>query len=197
MTRFRRAATIAAATSVVLFGTAAAASAQTLSLRDAHHDVWKSTDGGKTFTAAPRQSAADVTKATLRYRGKNVVFTEHFVNLRQRDAGDVYTLGLRTNTGLRRLVLVEAVQSNWPGTVWMDRPTDLSKPVPCDGLTEHIGYPRDLVRVVVPASCLKNPRAVQFTEANIHIKSPTVWFADNPMNTQAKPHSWSAPVRKG
>ncbi len=192
-----RLATIALATSAVLLGGAGAASAQTLTLRDPHHDMWKTTDAGKTFTATPKQTDGDVLRATLSYGGRNIVLTEHFAQLRKVDAGDVYTLGLRTNTHLRRLVFVEAVRTNWAGMTWMDRPSNLSKPVSCDGLKEHIAYPRRLVRVVVPASCLNNPRWVQFTTINMHIKSSSLMYADNPLNTQGKPHGWSAQVHRG
>ena len=197
MSTFRRAATIAAATSVVLLGTAAAASAQTVTLRDAHHDVWKSTDSAQTFTAVPKQAAADVTKASLSYDGKTVVFTEHFVNLRKADLGDVYTLGLRTDTGLRRVAVVRVIRPEWAGTAWMAKPSNATQPLPCSGLAEHLAYGRDTLRIAVPASCLKNPRWVQFTEENIHIKSSTLWYVDNPMNGQAKPRSWSPQVHKG
>lgn len=194
MTRFRRAATIAAATSVVLLGTAAAASAQTLTLRDARHDVWKTTDAGQTFTAAPNATRADVTKVRASYAGKNLVITQHFARLDKVDSGDVYTIALRTSAHLRRLVFVQAVNVNWSGTAWMDNAR--KKPVACK-VGEHIDYALNTVRVSVPATCLKSPRWVQFTAFDLHIASSTLFYGDNPMNTQAEPKAWSPRVHKG
>lgn len=193
MTRFRRAATIAAATSVVLLGTAAAASAQTLSLRDARHDVWKTTDG-QTFTAAPTVNRADVTKVGARYSRKNLVITQHFTKLDKVGSGDVYTIALRTNAHLRRLVFVQAVNVNWAGHAWMDNAR--KKPVACT-VGEHISYARNTVRVSVPATCLKSPRWVQFTAFDLHIASTNLFYGDNPMNTQAEPKAWSPRLHKG
>lgn len=194
MTRFRRAATIAAATSVVLLGTAAAASAQTLTLRDARHDVWKTTDAGQTFSAAPDAARADVTKVRASFTRQNLVITQHFAKLDKVDSGDVYTIALRTDAHLRRLVFVQAVNVNWSGTAWMDNAR--KKPVACT-VGERINYALNTVRVTVPATCLKSPRWVQFTAFDLHIASSTLFYGDNPMNTQAEPKAWSPQVHRG
>jgi hypothetical protein len=195
MNRFgRRTAAVAVATSVALLAGAGAASAQTLTLRDARHDVWQTSDAGHTFTAAPGNARGDVTKVRASYAGKNLVVTQHFTKLDKVDSGDVYTIALRTNTHLRRVVFVAAEKVDWRGHAWLDNAHKTR--VSCQ-VGERINYVTDTVRVSVPATCLKSPRWVQFTAFNLHIVSQDQFLADNPMNTQAQPKAWSPRVHRG
>ena len=195
--RLGRAATIAAATSVVLLGSAGAASAQSLTLHDARHDVWSgsSVDDPATFRPAPSQKGGDVWWARVAYGKRSVVLTEKYADLARRGSGDLYALRLRTNRGLRRIVEVQAFPHGWAGSLAMYIPGGRS--VTCDGAAEHLDYAGNVLRISVPADCLHNPRWVQFTAASGHITRDNVWLVDNPHNTKASYDGWSRRVRKG
>ena len=197
MPKLRRAATVAAATSVVLLGGVGAASAQTLTLRDAHHDVWAGTSVNDPASSTParHRTAGDVRWARLRYGPHRVVLTEKYADLARRGSGDLYALRLRTDRGLRRIIEVQAFPHSWGGALGTYTPRGRS--VTCDGAAEHIDYTRNLLRVSVPASCLRAPRWVRFTTMSGHITRGNVWLLDNPHNTEASYDGWSVRVRKG
>ena len=192
----RRAVVTAVATSVVLLGGATAAQAQTLTLHDSRHDVWSgsASDRLADYQPAPHQQAGDVVMARVRYGPHNVVLTERFVRLGRNGDGDIYGFRLRTQARLHRTIQVQAFRGSWAGTVSMRRPN--GQLVSCDGLHEHVDYARDLVQVRVPATCLHDPRWVQFSAVSAHITREDRWLVDNPHNDRASHRGWSARVRR-
>ena len=196
MRRIRRCAVaIAVTTSVVLLGSATA-QAQTLTVRDGRHDVWAgaASDRLADFTPSPHQRAGDVVMARLRYGPHNVVLTQRFVRLARNGDGDVFGFRLRTQSRVHRMIQVQAFPGGWAGSVSMRRPN--GRAVSCDGLREHIDYARDQVQVIVPESCLRDPRWVQFSALSAHITRADRWLVDNPHNDQATFRDWSARVRR-
>jgi hypothetical protein len=191
----RRLVAIAAATSVVLLGSAAAAQAETLTVHDGRHDVWAgaAADGLAAYQPAPHQRSGDVLMARLRYGPHNLVLTQRFVRLARNGDGDIYGFRLRTETRMHRMIQVQAFRSGWAGSVAMTRPN--GRLVACDGLAEDIDYAHDLVRVVLPTSCLRDPSWVQFAALSAHITRDDRWLVDNPHDDQASFRGWSARVR--
>ncbi len=188
------------ATALSLSFTAPALGAER-TVRDEARDVLQGrvTDmGGYVYTPV---AEGDVLRTTFRHGPRNVVVTSRFRALTRVGIYHAYYTRLQTGSKLYREVTVETRPGAWAGRATVTR-RDGSR-VRC-AVGHRIDYSRSTVRVTVPRSCLKNPRIVRATAANIWAQEdeveptqPAYVYLDNPHNDSHLANTWTAWIRRG
>jgi hypothetical protein len=140
---------------------ATSASAAELRYRDATQDVQRVdlTDDEGELVADPSTTNGDIKDVFVHYRAGRLVIRANYVDLRpRRDTQLVFTGEIKTNEKRRWLYQVETSPGKYAGhdslrTYWSFRKA-------CE-IGHFFDYSRNFTRVVVPLSCLSDPRWVK------------------------------------
>jgi len=182
---------VCAATALAL--STPAAHAQELTRSDDTNDVWVSSGAG--FTLAPGSKHADVRWVKVRHGAKRIVLTTKLVALTKQGAEVNLRSQLRTNTGMRRDVMLSAGYGTRAGSVAFT--SDTGTPPACD-IAHKIDYVLNTMMVSVPRSCLNNPSYVEFrSESSWVTAGYEQVYVDNPHNAKAEFTGWSSRVSRG
>lgn len=142
-------------------GSAVAADAQNLTVRDARGDMvslTESVDGATTQTPAPEVSNGDIVRSVFRHERRRISVRVKFADLERVDGLRMDVVQLVTNERLHRDVLVVAGPGMRRGDAQMSAPR---RDVRCRGLRWRIDYDLNVVRVSFPRSCVSNPRWIK------------------------------------
>jgi len=130
----------------------------------------------------PTEVQVDVLRTAVDHRAANVVLTVNVADLRRQSGSESLGLYVRlvTNEGVGRRVTLEVDGGHPQGRLSLTTRNDAS--VQCADKTRRVDYANDLIRVVVPRSCLSGPRWVRagfgvyrFAEA---ADSAQIWLDD-------------------
>jgi hypothetical protein len=167
----------AATTALVL--APAAANAETKSHTDATGDVFvspESDQNGDNFTPATGRVEGDITAIRVSYRPRAVKVVLRYRQLSRTGLLNFDYLRVRSNVSVRQ-VQVTGFKGKWAGAAEMDNAND--KKVACSGLRHTIDYTYDRVTVVIPPSCLGNPRWVRIGAIGGSLDSAYNTYADD------------------
>src|SRR4051794_446228 len=150
---------------VPVLASAAPASADQLRYRDAVHDVQKVDfadafeDENTAFVTDPKATNGDIKDVFVHYRAGRLVIRANYVDLRPRKGTLLgFTGGIRSNENRRRVYQVEASPGKYAGHDELLRFRDFRRA--CE-IGHFFDYTKNFTRVVVPLSCLSNPRWVK------------------------------------
>jgi len=166
----------AATTAATLTLAPAVAHADSYSQTDASGDVAGSprSSSSEEFTVDPARANGDVTTSRITHLARKVriKLTHRDLSRTNRFAS---SLSIRSNTGLR-YVFVEARKGSWAGKHGIEnaRGTNVS----CSGLAHKIDYVANTVLIVIPRSCLGNPRWVRVSMGTYSLTSTSVYADD-------------------
>ena len=167
------AATVAAA---VLAPTAA--EARSWSHVDATGDVFTAPYNSTSFTPAPDRVVGDVVASSIRHKRRTVVMQLQYRDLELGSEINAHVFVVRTPT-MRRIVTLVAASSFPNGRVRVTKPN--KKKVTCR-VPHRIDYTLNTATVVVPRSCLGNPRWVKVGMGGASFtgfqSTDTMWFDD-------------------
>jgi hypothetical protein len=181
----------------VLLGlTAAPALAGSTSVRDGQRDMWTVREGETSGTPAPDARVGDIVRTTFVHGERRVVVRTRFVELAP--VGRRFTLwvGMRARDGRETILGVRASRRDRDGhTILMDA---RGRDVDC-AVRHRIAYRRDVVRAVVPRTCLDRPAALRFNVLSEQWGS-SLHLAD--LDDGLSPDvpgrvRWTSPVRAG
>jgi hypothetical protein len=183
-------------TGLLCLAVVAPAAADHAVVRDQRRDVSEARVGADpVFVYQSRMREGDFVATTFRHGRRAVVVTSRFRDLRHVGNHHGYFLRLESGRHRYREVTVEAGPKAWRGRhVVTDRRGDR---VRC-GVHHSIDYRRNVVRVIVPRSCLGLPRVVRGTAAaawtrpDLDDPSQADYLAvDNPHNTDVAVKTWT------
>jgi hypothetical protein len=138
-----------------------AASADQLRYRDATHDVQKLDLARDNFDLVtdPAASNGDIKNVFVHYRAGRLVMRANYVDLRRRkDTQLIYTGEIKTNEKRRWLYQVQTSPGKYAGHDELRTYRNYRKA--CE-IGHMFDYRENFTRVVVPLSCLSNPRWVK------------------------------------
>jgi hypothetical protein len=155
-----------------------AAQANTYSHTDGTGDVYSTVSGSGSFTPAPDRTVGDVVGSTVKHKRHAVVLQLRYVDLEVGSEINAHYFAIRTNTMRRDVTLVAA--GTFPnGRAEMTKPN--RKRVTCR-IPHKIDYTLNTATVVVPRSCLGNPRWVKVRMAGLSFTglgpNDTTWVDD-------------------
>jgi hypothetical protein len=157
----RALAVVVALAVVPVLATATPASADQLRYRDAIHDVQKAdaADEDLTLVTDPKATNGDIKDVFVHYRAGRLVIRANYVDLRPRkDTLLGFTGEIRTNENRRWLYQVQTSPGKYAGHDELLRFRDFRRA--CE-IGHFFDYTKNFTRVVVPLSCLSNPRWVK------------------------------------
>src|SRR4051794_18060776 len=139
---------------------ATSASADELRYRDATHDVKKIDLGvGDKFVADPAATNGDIKDVFVHYRAGRLVIRANYVDLRPRkDTQLLFTGEIKTNEKRRWIYQVVTSPGRYAGHDFLSTARSFRKA--CE-IGHFFDYRHNFTRVVVPLSCLSNPRWVK------------------------------------
>jgi hypothetical protein len=176
MKLLRSAIVVTAAVAVPLLPTAAHADRYTYADPAADVVSFPVSDGDSpTTTPAPDRAQGDVVASIVVHRRRNVLMRMQY---RELDAGGVaaaHLFAIRTPT-MTRLVTVFAGPGIWAGKPVMEN--SHGKKVRCH-ITRKLDYAANTATVIVPRSCLGNPRWVRGGMAGLTFDAADIAFADD------------------
>ena len=140
-----------------------AAQANRYSFGDAAADVISIAPAATTGTPTPDRVAGDVISSTVNHKRRAVVMRLQYRDLAAETEVEVHLFAIRTNQ-MKRYVTVYAAPASVQGKVLMTNPHQ--KKVRCR-IAGGIDYTLNTVTVIVPRSCLGNPRWVRVGMAGI------------------------------
>lgn len=149
---------------------------------DATGDVFVSpeSDGaGENFTPAPDRVEGDVTGVRVAHRANKVKLTLRYRELSRTGFANIHSFRIRTEKVVRD-VTVFGITGHWRGEAEMS--TARGRTVSC-ALSHTIDYATNRVTVLVPRSCLSNPRWVRVGAAGIGIDDDGNTYADDARST--------------
>ena len=172
----RSAALVAAVAAIVLAPTAA--QAKSWSHDDTTGDVFSAPYNSESFTPAPDRVVGDVTGSTIRHKRHTIVMQLQYRDLEVGSEFDGHVFAVQTPT-MRRVVTLVAASAFPNGRVRVTKPNN--KAVTCR-VPHKIDYTLNTATVVVPRSCLGNPRWVRVSMAGAEFTgfraSDTMWVDD-------------------
>lgn len=197
---FRTALALTVASAVISVASSPSAHAAALRIQDARGDMFRddaARPGGE-LRPAPRQRRGDIRATTIRHNHRRVVVRVKLAALRRRGDGSALSMRLRTDERrwrAVRLTVGRGQENGWRGTVYVARRN--GRPVDCP--TAHdVSYPRNVMVVRIPRSCLGAPRWVQATVISMYAsRGATTFFYDNAHHDRANFATWSGRVRRG
>jgi hypothetical protein len=159
---------------VPVLASAAPASADQLRYRDAIHDVQK-VDGADIFedddaalVTDRKATNGDIKDVFVHYRAGRLVIRANYVDLRPRkDTQLIFTGEIKTNEHRRWLYQVQTSPGKYAGHDELLRYRDFRSA--CE-IGHFFDYSKNFTRVVVPLSCLSNPRWVKVSVGAATIK---------------------------
>jgi hypothetical protein len=170
-------------------GVAAPASAAELTLKDARGDVWRHDEAG-TASQAPNVRLGDVTRATIRHVRRHIVVTTRYVELARTGRYANYTIRLQDRQRHVREVVVEAGPRSWPGKARVFGGN--GSIVRSCHVRHHIDYSANVVRVVVPRTCIGDGGAVRANLNDYRANANDDFFSDTPQNDRDHASAWTA-----
>lgn len=166
-----RALAVAASMALVpVLATAGPASADQLRYRDATHDVQKFDAASDDFkpVADPTATNGDIKDVFIHYRAGRLVIRANYVDLRPRkDTQMVFTGEIKTNEKRRWLYQVQTSPGKYAGHDELVSYRSFRKA--CE-IGHFFDYGKNFTRVVVPLSCLSNPRWVKVSVGAATVK---------------------------
>jgi hypothetical protein len=186
----------AAAVAVALVPlSASAASAERLTVADAHGDMIKVEEGGGNPRPAPGATIGDALRTTFRHTDRWVVVRVAFADLAATGKRLNLWVDLRDETGHTSILGVEATRADRDGHPILM--TNRGRDIAC-AVTHRISYRRDVIRASVPRRCLGNPESVRFRVLTEHVRRSWAYaYLDNALSRNMDDRSWSDPVRRG
>jgi len=178
-----RCAVVVSALALVLVASGAA-SALELTVRDSRHDVWRISPSA----VAPSVRNGDVLSTLFRHGSDDVVVTSRYVDLRRVGLYAHYTVRIETGAHSYREARIETTQDSWAGKVRVFNRR--GRPVACRA-RHQISYRDNVVRLVVPRSCLNTPKYIQATAASYWANPDGDIYTDNPHSTQPSVRAWT------
>jgi hypothetical protein len=189
-------------TALLCLAVVAPAAANHVVVRDQRRDVSESRvgdDAGTVYQSRIREG--DFISTTFRHGMHAVVVTSRFRALDHVGNHHGYFLRLESGRHVYRDVTVQAGPDFWRGRhVVTDRRGDR---VRC-AVRHSINYRLNVVRVVVPRSCLGGPHVVRGTAAAVWTRpdlddpsQPDYLEVDNPHNTDAVVNTWTHWIARG
>jgi len=189
-------------TALLCLAVVAPAGANHVVVRDQRRDVSESRvgdDAGTVVQSGIREG--DFISTTFQHGRHSVVVTSRFRALDHVGNHHAYFLRLESGRHVYRDVTVQAGPDLWRGRhVVTDRRGDR---VRC-AVHHSINYRLNVLRVVVPRSCLGGPRVVRGTAATIWTRpdlddssQPDYLMVDNPHNTNPVVNSWTHWIARG
>lgn len=174
-------------------GSAGAAGARELVLRDGSGDMWRLGLSSSQATRAPHTRHGDVRRIAFRHGPRNIVVTARYAVLRRSGSYGAFTVRLATKRHVYREVRVETSPGARRGElrVFGGR----GRLVHCPRARHRIDYRRDTVRIVVPRACLGTPRYVHAAAANYWASYQHRLVTDNPHNARAHVRGWTRWIR--
>lgn len=172
------------------------ARAESSTLRDHTGDMWTVREGETTGEPAPRARIGDIVRTTFRHTDTRVVVRARFVELAP--VGRRFTLwvGLRSRDGRETILGVRTSRRDRDGhTILMDAH---GRDLDC-AVRHRLSYSRDVVRAVVPRTCLGDPASLRFNVLSEQW-GRRLFFANlDDGHTPDVPGRirWTAPVRAG
>jgi hypothetical protein len=182
-------------------GSTAAAHAGEVTVRDRTGDVSETRVGDSVFVVQSSIREGDFVATTFRHGPRNVVVTSRFRDLARVGDHHGYYLRLESGRHVYRDISVEAGPGAWAGRhLVVDR---RGHQVRC-GVQHTVDYARNLVRIVVPRSCLGSPRVVRGTAAAAwtapdtqDASQPDHLRVDNPHNDDPQVATWTRWIERG
>lgn len=185
---------------LVGLGTTVPAQAQTRTTHDARHDVVSGSDAAAApTTLQPGRAEGDVVSLRVHHGPRAVRVRLRYAQLtRDPRASVVHVMAFRTSDGLRAGLdlLVDGGGHTWQGErLWSVEGRDRAR---CARLRSRINYRTDTVSVVVPRSCLSNPRWVRVGAGGGSFVDGRVYADDVALRGRvADDVVFGAPVRRG
>jgi hypothetical protein len=155
---------------VPVLATTSPASADQLRYRDATHDVQKIDAASEDLkpVADPTATNGDIKDVFIHYRAGRLVIRANYVDLRPRkDTQMVFTGEIKTNEKRRWLYQVQTSPGKYAGRDELDSYRSFRKA--CE-IGHFFDYRKNFTRVVVPLSCLSNPRWVKVSVGAATVK---------------------------
>jgi hypothetical protein len=187
--------TLALLVTVVVVAQAAPALAGSLTVRDATGDMWVVEEGSNEPDPAPHARIGDIERTTYRHTAHRVVVRTRFVELAPVGRRFTLWIGMLDEHRRETTVGVRATRRDRDGhTILMD---DHGRDIACD-VRHRVRYGRDVIRVVVPRSCLGDPARLRFSTLSEQW-GRRLFFAnlDDGLTAREPRVHWTAPVRHG
>ena len=155
----------------------ATAQADTVSDADTVGDMITFNDNDA-VVLAPERTLNDVSSTTLAHAVRRVAIAVHYVELKRTGEFQSLHIGMKTNEGARRNVVLAAEPHMWSGATMMFRGNGAS--MRC-AMRHTIDYEANVMRVSFPRRCASNPHWVRF-----HIQASAQgaggYFADDALS---------------
>ena len=155
----------------------AMAQAQTVSDADTVGDMITFNDNDAVVPASER-TLNDVSSTTLAHGARRVAIAVHYVDLERTGEFQSLRIGMRTNEGARRDVVLAAEPQSWSGTTMMFRGNGAS--MRC-AMRHAIDYEANVMRVSFPRRCASSPRWVRF-RIQVSAAGGGGYFADDALS---------------
>jgi hypothetical protein len=120
--------------------------------------MWRYPNAEPPPAPAPNQHRNDIRRTKIRHGLYAITIRAKFVELSRKPEFYILAVGLRTSAGVRRDLDIFVDGSDWQGSADLRRPN--GSLVKC-AASHRINYTREVIRLRVPRSCLKDPRWVQ------------------------------------
>jgi hypothetical protein len=150
-----------------------------------------------TPTPAPTQSDGDITSIRVTHLARTVRVSLAFHELNRSGLGKFFEYRVRSNKGVRDLE-VSAFSGSWAGDHSLtDNDGDN---VRCKGIRHRIDYVRNTALVVIPRSCLGDPRWVRVAAVSGSVaEDHTTFFIDDARSSNyfGEKYVYGPKVRKG
>ena len=176
MKLIRSAALVAATVAAVL--APSAAQAKSWSHADATGDVFSAPYKSNAFTPAPDRVVGDVIGSSIRHKRRAVVMQLQYRDLELGSEINGHIFVIKTPS-MRRVVTLAAASAFPNGRVEVQKPN--GKKVSCR-VPHRIDYTANTATVVVPRSCLGNPKWVKVAMAGASFtgftSTSTMWIDD-------------------
>ncbi|MGD9958650.1 hypothetical protein [Nocardioides sp.] len=173
---------------------AAPAVAQSRVSVDARRDVEGFTADDFTLHSAPRQANGDLTRMTVDYGMNRLRIVLHFRELDHSDPRLALGGTLKTSTGSRPEVVIQAGRGHWAGRL---RRQGFE---PGCVMRHHVDYRRDRAVISMRASCVDRARWVKFQGAAVttdHWRDSTYFYLDTAPGTSFMEERFTARVHRG
>jgi hypothetical protein len=184
----------AAAATVVLAPTVA--DADTYRHTDAVGDVYANVGEADTYAPAPDRAIGDVVSNTIKHKKRAVLLQLAYRDLVNNGEIDTHVFFIRTSR-MTRTVRLYASSSNPGGKAVMYK--GKNNKVRCH-VRRHIDYTLNTAKVVVPRSCLGNPRWVKVGMGSVMFSgttpADTTWVDDALSTGTDGAAVWSPKVRR-